>query len=426
MIMKCTYWMIIYLVECLKMIVCLRGIIGINLTKGKNNYIMIGIGMGLSFVAAWCFPQQIDPIVILLLFITNVVIFGKVIYGFLAVFSVGIFDAVLSYAIIIIFQLDFDKMYVSELFSNVEEAVSLCLLVVIALCRQRVRKENDPYQFQDLLYMVIILIGIILCVNPLVTAGLRNWDSMKIRIWFLLGIILLELGILGLIFKMLNERSQREVYENELQWNQKFLDEQKQYYKMLLQKEEHTKKFRHDMNSRLRCIYEFLTQGQYDRVQQNLEELLGEIQGKEKIVHTGNEVADIVINDWIADKDVVFHWKGLIPGELVLKDSEICILFSNLVKNAEEAVRNLTQKDIWILVKVMNHNLVIIEENPKDPEQGIVQTKKHLQTSKRDEKNHGFGSRNIQEIIEKYHGDIQYEDKGNLFRVEIVLPDIKK
>lgn len=151
MIMKCTYWMIIYLMECLKMIVCLRGIIGINLTKGKNNYIMIGIGMGLSFVAAWCFPQQIDPIVILLLFITNVVIFGKVIYGFLAVFSVGIFDAVLSYAIIIIFQLDFDKMYVSELFSNVEEAVSLCLLVVIALCRQRVRKENDPYQFQDLL-----------------------------------------------------------------------------------------------------------------------------------------------------------------------------------------------------------------------------------------------------------------------------------
>lgn len=49
-----------------------------------------------------------------------------------------------------------------------------------------------------------------------------------------------------------------------------------------------------------------------------------------------------------------------------------------------------------------------------------------LKTTKNDRKNHGYGTRIIQEIVEKYCGKISYENISNSFKVTLVLLNVVK
>lgn len=44
-----------------------------------------------------------------------------------------------------------------------------------------------------------------------------------------------------------------------------------------------------------------------------------------------------------------------------------------------------------------------------------------LVTSKKDSKNHGIGTKNMQHIAEKYHGSMKWYYKENIFELHLVL-----
>lgn len=74
----------------------------------------------------------------------------------------------------------------------------------------------------------------------------------------------------------------------------------------------------------------------------------------------------------------------------------------------------------WLVeIGVQMDVLYIKVENTYD---GIVKKGRvHYITRKKDEDKHGFGLSSVEQIVEKYQGQIHVDSVGNIFKVEIIL-----
>ena len=96
---------------------------------------------------------------------------------------------------------------------------------------------------------------------------------------------------------------------------------------------------------------------------------------------------------------------------LWIEDTDMVIIMSNLLDNAIEACRKLKENRV-ILLKIVRERrqLVLSVQNQVDDTVEIKE--KQIETSKSDKKNHGIGLKNVQMVLDKYHGfgNIRYEN----------------
>lgn len=112
----------------------------------------------------------------------------------------------------------------------------------------------------------------------------------------------------------------------------------------------------------------------------------------------------------------------MVPEHIKLSAMDICTIFSNLLINAIEAVvkiENYSKRIIKVQIKLLDENMVINISNPVSEKINIINNR--LISSKKDKGQHGYGSLNVQECVERYKGDISYSCDVNYFTVEILL-----
>ena len=106
----------------------------------------------------------------------------------------------------------------------------------------------------------------------------------------------------------------------------------------------------------------------------------------------------------------------VVPREKAISDYDLCILISNILKNALEANEN--GGHIEIATWPFNQNLCILQSNttdyPLNYEGGRL-------VSRKKERDHGFGMRNIQMIIDKYDGSFEIKEEDGLIKVEALV-----
>jgi len=125
------------------------------------------------------------------------------------------------------------------------------------------------------------------------------------------------------------------------------------------------------------------------------------------------------------NNDIKLKWRGRLPDKLKVSNMDLCIIFSNLLKNSVEALKKISEnieKKIEVEIKQLENNIIIKVKNPISGKVNIIDDK--LITSKLDKNNHGFGSLNIKEAVNKYGGNIKYNISEESFLVEIIFSDI--
>ena len=104
----------------------------------------------------------------------------------------------------------------------------------------------------------------------------------------------------------------------------------------------------------------------------------------------------------------------------VIDDVDLIGLFSNLIDNAIEACEGVpNDKSISVITSPHYNYLHIKVTNTKDPSRIIL--KDGLKTTKPDKDNHGYGTHIIRKIVEKYNGELSYEETNDTFTVSIIL-----
>ena len=156
-----------------------------------------------------------------------------------------------------------------------------------------------------------------------------------------------------------------------------------------------------------------------------LAELEDSVENYDSFIQTQNETLSTVLSE----KSLVCHRYG-IPFSCIadgsgmgfMKELDIYTLFANLMDNAIEASLNpaLERRCINLVVRQQAGFLSIHEENYCA---GSLRFHDGLpRTSKADERYHGFGTRSMRQLAEKYGGTLSMKVEDGVFSVNILIP----
>lgn len=260
----------------------------------------------------------------------------------------------------------------------------------------------------------------ILALGTLFVGGMQgNLDettTMKVTT-FKLGVLVIWFLIIVLILFLNTKQSKRRLEEiNEL--NSRYLKLQKKYYEDSLKQYEDMRSFRHDINHHLYILSELSKE---DKIAE-LKEYIGTMaENNEKMrgIHSGNFVADCIISRILHElKDrKAFHFdiEGRFPETFFMEDIDFCILLSNLLENAKEALEKIDGESfLQIEVKHFQQWFYLTVRNSTISEEIDFQI-----TSKFDKRNHGYGIQNISRIAEKYNGTVMWNYENGVVEVKI-------
>lgn len=208
--------------------------------------------------------------------------------------------------------------------------------------------------------------------------------------------------------------------------NQKMLELEKQHYHELRQKNIDLRAFRHDYNSHITAMHGLVA----DNDLSGLKKYVKQLSDVKEFLHdwnTNHPVADAIVNYFYEHlpAHTTFQQEGKFPEHIFVTDSDLCVVLSNLLKNATEAVGKQPEQDerkIYILIYANEEYLSITVENTSLP---VPQKQLELlTTTKTDTLNHGLGLKNIRTIVEQYQGSLNLQYKDNLFTACAILRNI--
>lgn len=205
----------------------------------------------------------------------------------------------------------------------------------------------------------------------------------------------------------------------------KYNEEQRIYFLQQLKKEQDTKRFRHDVVYDLLQLTSFCEQEDYNRLKGYLQEMLGHMEEiRDRQYDVGNEIINTIINYYFQpiQKECRIIVSGYMKAEVEISQRDLCTVVSNLVKNAVEAVSQAGQTEKEILFSVGQGKEYLSIQVKNTVRQEIAVGRDGLpKTTKIDQGNHGFGLRNVSDIVKKYNGTCIWKVENECYTAEVFL-----
>lgn len=420
------YWLIGYWIELIKVYFMMEVIFRCKFSLRPWKVIMANSAIILFVSVFFTNDILISAFIVAITMFTIMVLLEKkreIQIAFLSIVIISITDVIFSSIMGSILDIHADEIIDSYTISTLMNMQSLVLLLLFA-CFLRKKRDLSKISYSEKTLRQIVLITIGLCFIILFFVPMQiinmNVNSRKSKL-SLLALIIGVLFFIGMALANIVIMIKREQTERDNEVYRYLLDKQEQMYVNLLEHENETKRFRHDIYHHMNCIKQYLKNNEPESAVQYIDDMYGLVEYS-YFISTGNVCLDIVINNvWKDYHDkVVLQWKGMFPPKTAISDIDICILFSNLFRNALEATAEVPeQKEIIAKTKVLGNNIVFTLTNP------YIRVDKNEKDELRSTKSvhRGYGMRNIQEIVKKYGGTMDIET-DRLFTVEIILLNI--
>lgn len=262
---------------------------------------------------------------------------------------------------------------------------------------------------------------------------------------FFLSLATLSLCMTAIIF--LYVFLQREYFEKQAALENEYSKQQREYFHILLEKETETKKFRHDMTNHMLCLYNMAVEKDMEGIQTYLTDILHVfLQINQKEYNVGNETLNVLLNYYLAPvrEDCRIEVDGAFGETLHIPHMEICTIFSNILKNAVEAVCKIPPETCAEkLIRIhASHGKKFMKLTVQNTYAGEIEIRNNIiVTKKADKENHGFGMENMRAAVKCCGGTFTYQIEPlstvftntnaeqhhrsvqiGLFSVEVILP----
>lgn len=212
---------------------------------------------------------------------------------------------------------------------------------------------------------------------------------------------------------------QEQIHAKELQMLQ---------YRNITLKIEKAGTMRHDLRHHLITISSLLKSGQLDKLGEYLDEQVAVSDTSSSIRYCSNEVVNIILvyfGDKCREAGISYDVDVDIPQKTVLSDSEISVLFGNILENAYEACKRQDNNDdeaavIRVRGRIISGKLAISVEN-SIPNEYVFHDVPLIASSKRND--YGIGTRSCRDIVQSHGGSIDFVC-DDTFIAEILLPGV--
>lgn len=204
------------------------------------------------------------------------------------------------------------------------------------------------------------------------------------------------------------------------EYQEKCLAYQRDYYEKLIVKDEEIRKFRHDVRKHLHVLSMLCRKGNIDEAGRYVDELDGRVEEMTGIV-TGNAIADYFVNEAVyqleQSGEIVYNVVGRFPDEMRISNMDLCVLLGNALDNAREALLKVEgRRELRMEILNLRQVLMIrISNSACKPERPF------LESTKEKKREHGYGTKNMMWVVEKYDGDIKWYYRDGFFVVEIEI-----
>lgn len=147
----------------------------------------------------------------------------------------------------------------------------------------------------------------------------------------------------------------------------------------------------------------------------------------DSIVETGNDALDIVISEKVLvcrKNDIAFSY--IVDGKLLsfMNTVDIASLFGNALDNAIERQRFENADNRFINLSITKKNgFIYIHTDNYCSEEMEFEGGMPLTTKKKDGY-HGFGTKSIGSIVDKYGGEVIMSIDDNVFNLDALIPDM--
>lgn len=195
------------------------------------------------------------------------------------------------------------------------------------------------WQGYCLISFVVLIDFFLSSVSGLLLVININQRGRYLMILAILVLILMSLLLLVIYFRL---RHYHAVLKEKDAINQNLLQLEAEHYRDLQKKNEDLRAFRHDYNSHITALQGLSDAQDKKRLQEYIDTLTG-IKEQVYYVMTNQPVADAIISHFYekAPADTHFEIDGKFPEGFFLNDSDLCVILSNLLNNAVEALWRL-------------------------------------------------------------------------------------
>ncbi len=262
------------------------------------------------------------------------------------------------------------------------------------------RFESYNRNDQKITSALLLSILSLLVSLEIILSYLRSDVSMLIGISSLLGVFVL-LIVIFLQFSTKNQKLARDQYQIES------LRENEKSFEQLMAAENKLHEIRHDLKHLVTVLdYEGID---HSRVKEESQKIISHIDEYEIPVLTTNHALNTVINmkkEEARAKEIDFKFQSDLSSDFPMEEYDVYLLFMNLLDNA--IVHNGSGHWIDTTIREGNDFILIQVRNAYDQESSSFQSKEH-----------GFGTRTIQNIVNQYHGIMDTDTQNQTYTTMI-------
>lgn len=184
-----------------------------------------------------------------------------------------------------------------------------------------------------------------------------------------------------------------------------------------------TSQYRHDLRHHLQYLYTCLKNGQEEQAEDYISQICRQIENQKVQRFCENETANLILSSFYgrAEKELIpMEIHAVLPCEISVSDSDLCVVLSNALENAIHACHPLVKlgKQCVICVQLYERNNRLFLEVRNSCEKEI-EFENGIPVS--NQEGHGVGTQSICAIVERYGGIYNFLVENGQFILRLSL-----
>lgn len=307
--------------------------------------------------------------------------------------------------------------------------ISLVIIQVLIFYTTRIfiyRKDDDVGELPWDMWLITIIIPMIsiviltfvLEISINTTNAFRD-SGLKMAIFASLGIFLTNILIYLMYIKLKKDTSERIEYEL---LKQRY-DIQEQNIKDIKLLYSHLQKVKHDVKHHINLLKILLKNNKTSEALKYLSEYSElDFSANQDTIFCDNMIINYIINTKtkIMEKNSIKFYCDICENIGGISDIDLNIILGNLLDNAIEACNKeiVDEKEINLSIYKKASYLVIAVYNTFT---GNLENLYHMQTTKKNQEEHGFGLESVKDCLKKYNGTLNIESDNSRIVIKCLL-----
>ncbi len=235
-------------------------------------------------------------------------------------------------------------------------------------------------------------------------------------------ILILTVAAYALILRLFKQTREQLTLQNEQNILQMQVTAAQSHIEALKESQGKAILYRHDMRHHLNLIDAYLTDNNTAATQEYIKAIDKSIESAVVEKYCSNYTVNLILSSYIAramNAQITVETQIDLPEKNTVSDMDLCIIFANAIENAVNACKQIpgtSSRTLKIICKAKNDKLMIQIINNYE---GTVLFVDDMPVST--EKNHGFGTKSIASVAQKYNGVYSFTAEKGIFTASIIL-----